>query len=118
MSLSRLMRSVVLGLAIATLAATAASADQAERALHLRSQALNQHSVTASADGQAARALHLRSQALNDRYATAASPPADGGIDLSDAGIVVLALSVLSLSAYAARRRRADPVRGRTAAGG
>ena len=101
MSLRRLMLSVALGLAVAALAAPIASADPAERALHLRSQALNERYATGAVGGVEAPGT------------SAASSPTSSGIDLSDAGIAVLALSIVSLGGYAAvRRRRADPVRG------
>jgi hypothetical protein len=123
----RLTRSVAIAAALAALAGPAsAAADQSERALHLRSQALNEQSVGAHTMVQAEHALHLRSQALNDRYAagaasvTVGSPRSRGGIDWTDAGVgagaLLLALSLVSLSAYVVvRRRRADPARRRPA---
>jgi hypothetical protein len=127
----RLTRSVVIATALGALAMPApapAAADQAARALHLRSQALNDRYAGADTTVPAERALRLRSQALNDRYATAEAPsvavpvaaPSRDGIDWTDAGIgagvMLVALSLTSLSAYlVVQRRRTDPARRRPA---
>ena len=80
---------------------------------------------------QAQRALHLRSEALNDRYAADSTPSAPatsivgtpsgeassrGAVDWTDAGIgagvMFLGLGLISLSTYAfMQRRRTDPGR-------
>lgn len=76
MSHRHLTRSAALSLAAAAALAapaTAAATDQAERALHLRSQALNERYVLTETTDPAERALQLRSQALNDRYASSRS---------------------------------------------
>jgi hypothetical protein len=106
MSLHRLARSAAITLVFAALAtpATAAAssgADQAERALHLRSQALNDRYVLAGTTDPAEAAL-VRDEASN-------------GIDWADAGIgaggMLLVLSVVSLGTYTVVHRRADPGR-------
>jgi hypothetical protein len=131
MSHHRLTRSIALTIAVAALAAPApaAAADQAARALHVRSQALNDRYALAETTSPAERALHLRSQALNERYAADGTPSsparsivttpsggasANGAIDWTDAGIgagaMFLGLGLTSLSIYAVmQRRRTDP---------
>ena len=121
MSRRRLAHSFAVTVALATIATPAAAADQAERALHVRSVALNQRAVAADTTGQAERALHLRSQALNERSKTAAvprssAPRSRGGIGSIDAGALLLAVSVLSLTTWVVvRHKRADTARRRTA---
>jgi hypothetical protein len=109
----RLTRSIALAFAFATLAAPAVAADPAERALHLRSQALNERYVAAETTTPAERALHLRSEGLNARYVTVAAPAVSApssGFDWADAAVgaagMLLGLSVLSLGAVAIRRAR------------
>jgi hypothetical protein len=134
MSHHRLTRSVALTIAVAALAAPApaAAADQAARALHVRSQALNDRYGLAETTSQAERALLLRSQALNDRYVAPRTPATSivrtpsgeassrGAVDWTDAGIVAgvmfLGLGLISLGTYAVmQRRRTDPARRRAA---
>jgi hypothetical protein len=132
MSHHRLTRSIALTIAVAALAAPApaAAADQAARALHVRSQALNDRYGLAETTSPAERALSLRSQALNERYAAtpatsivrtpSGEASAHGAVDWTDAGIgagaMFLGLSLVSLSIYAVmQRRRTDPARRRAA---
>lgn len=128
---------VCLTIAIAALAAPApaAAADPAARAVHVRSQALNERYGLGGTTSQSQRALHLRSQALNDRYAADRTPrspdtssvrtpsgeaSSPDPVDSTDAGIgagvIFVGLGLISLSIYAVvQRRRTDPTRRRPA---